>query len=127
VKDRHALLLRTGRCFNCLKQKHCAKNCESTKKCRHCHKKHHQSVCDKDTPPAEQVTLAPEKEETGSLTANMSSISAKTSNSVLLQTSRALMVPVIIDVNIRILFDTGSQRSYATESLVKRLNLKPIR
>jgi len=130
VKDRRAFLLRTGRCFNCLRPQHRAKNCESTKKCRHCHKKHHQSVCDKDMPPAEQVALAPEKGKSGSPTSNMSSISAKTSNSVLLQTARALASDGTSNnrcVNIRILFDTGSQRSYATESLVKRLNLKPIR
>jgi len=30
-------------------------------------------------------------------------------------------------INIRILFNTGSQRSYITESLAKRLNLKPLR
>jgi len=77
VRDRHAFLLRTGRGFNCLKPQHRAKNCESIKKCRHCHKKHHQSICDKDTPPAEQVASAPQNR----------------------------------CVYIRILFDTGSQRS----------------
>ena len=49
VKDRHAYLLQAGRCFNCLKPQHRAKQCESAKKCRHCHKKHHQPICDKDT------------------------------------------------------------------------------
>ena len=30
-------------------------------------------------------------------------------------------------VNVRILFDTGSQWSYVADALVRRLNLKPLR
>ena len=77
----------------------------------------------------EQVTPLSETVETGSQTSNMSSISTKRNNLVLLQTARALASDGANarSVNIRILFDTGSQRSYVTESLVKRLNLKPLR
>ena len=41
VKDKRAVLLRTAKCFNCLKIQHRARHCESAKKCRYCHKKHH--------------------------------------------------------------------------------------
>ena len=54
VKDRHTFFLWAGRCFNCLKPQHRARQSESTKKCRHCHKKHHQSICDKGTPAAKR-------------------------------------------------------------------------
>ena len=119
-------MLRAGRCFNCLKPQHRAKQCESAKKCRHYHRKHHQSICDKDSPPAESVS--PHSDVTAPTT-NMSSISAKGNNLVLLQTARALASDGTSSrsANVRILFDTGSQRSYVTESLVKHLNLKPLR
>ena len=30
-------------------------------------------------------------------------------------------------INVRVLFDTGSQKSYVTDTLVSRLNLKPLK
>ena len=46
IKERHAILLRGGRCFVCLKPQHRAKDCDPNKNCRRCHKCHHQSLCD---------------------------------------------------------------------------------
>ena len=85
VKERRAFLLRSGRCFNCLRPQHRAKECESTKKCRHCHKKHHQSICNKGTP-AEQRTPPAEPVETTANTSN----TAREGRQVLLQTARAV-------------------------------------
>ena len=44
-KERKEILLRSGRCFNCLKTNHKSRDCDSHKTCRHCHRKHHQSMC----------------------------------------------------------------------------------
>jgi len=49
VKDRRTFLLRAGCCFNCLRPQHHAKDCESSKKCRLCRRKHHQSICERAT------------------------------------------------------------------------------
>ena len=38
VRDRHAFLLWTGHCFNCLKPQHHARDYKSSKKCKHYHK-----------------------------------------------------------------------------------------
>ena len=124
VKDRRAFLLRTGRCFNCLRPQHRARQCKSAKRCKHCHKKHHQSICDKSTP---CEPTAPPSEPTGT-TANTSN-TAKGGKLLLLQTARAVASDDTgkRSVNVRILFDTGSQRSYMTDALVRRLNLKPLR
>ena len=130
VKDRRAFLIRTGRCFNCLKPQHHAKQCESTKKCRHCHKRHHQSICNKDTPVTEQPTPPTEAIETTSNTSNTSSNSAASGDKlVLLQTACALASDGTSgrSGNVRILFDTGSQRSYVIDTLVRHLNLKPLK
>ena len=39
VKDRKDILIKTGRCFNCLKANCKTKECLNTKTCRLCHKK----------------------------------------------------------------------------------------
>ena len=92
VKECRDFLLRTGRYFNCLKLQHRVKDCESTKKCKHCRKKHHQSICDKVNtdkvqPPSEQ----PSSNETLTFetTANTSN-SARSGKLVLLRTARAV-------------------------------------
>ena len=40
------ILTTSGRCYNCFKKGHQAKNCSSERNCRHCKKRHHQSICD---------------------------------------------------------------------------------
>ncbi len=48
VTDRDArmkLLRDSKRCFVCLRIGHNANKCDSTKKCRHCSGRHHQSIC----------------------------------------------------------------------------------
>ena len=101
-------------------------DCESTKKCKHCRRKHHQSICDKTAedkpqPPSEPVTST----ETTANTSN----TTREGKLVLLQTARAVAFndDTGRTINVRVLFDTGSQRSYVTDTLVSRLNLKPLK
>ena len=42
-QEHRAILVRTGRCFNCLKTNHKCRECESPKTCRYCNRRHHQS------------------------------------------------------------------------------------
>ena len=42
---RKEILLRSGRCFNCLKPNHKSRDCDSRNNCRYCHRRHHQSIC----------------------------------------------------------------------------------
>lgn len=46
-QERKVILVRTGRCFNCLKNNHKSRECESPKTCRYCNRRHHQSICDR--------------------------------------------------------------------------------
>lgn len=41
------MLLRAGPYFNCLITNHKVRECGSTKTCRHCKRKYHQSICDR--------------------------------------------------------------------------------
>ena len=47
--------------------------------------------------------------------------------SVLLQTARAYAVNGSTSIPVRILFDTGSQRSYVTNDVARRLRLTPVK
>ena len=46
INTRRDILKKTGRCFNCLKSHHKSRDCDSRKNCRHCHRRHHQSICE---------------------------------------------------------------------------------
>lgn len=124
---RQEILRKEGRCFVCLLKGHRANDCQSHRKCRKCGRKHHQSLCEQVStprPPENQDS----KENPAPVTPPTTSAVARTRNNVLLQTARAraytadqLLVPV------RILLDSGSQRSYITNSLKARLKLVPLR
>ena len=80
-------------------------------------------ICDQVHP--QDSVKPPEVLETINNTSNV----ARSSGLVLLQTARAMASGKEggASVNIRILFDTGSQRSYVTEILCSRLCLKPVK
>jgi hypothetical protein len=44
AKDRKDALKKAGRCFICLNPNHMSRDCKSTRNCRHCNNKHHQSI-----------------------------------------------------------------------------------
>ena len=123
VKDRRAILIRGGRCFNCLRPHHRAKDCNSHKKCRHCHKRHHQLICDQ-APPLDSGKTS-EVLETANITSNV----ARSNKVLLLQTARpfACSKEGGVSAKIRILFDTGGQRTYVKEALCRCLRLKPVK
>ncbi|XP_046864671.1 uncharacterized protein LOC124459195 [Xenia sp. Carnegie-2017] len=151
VNDRKSILRRDNRCFVCLRIGHLSKNCESKKKCRRCHGAHHLSICEviksSFTPPQQKNANDPKLSPTGNnpteskegnnvrtatmidgdnyLTTNM----AKTHNQALLQTAitYANGGNGSIPIPVRVLLDSGSQRTYVTNSLKTRLGLAPIR
>ena len=45
IEARKAILMKTGRCFVCLKRNHKAKECCSSMTCSNCRKIHHASIC----------------------------------------------------------------------------------
>ena len=123
VQDRKKLLLSANRCFNCLKSDHKVRDCTSTKTCRHCHRKHHQSLCDRLPP------LKESSSETVDTTNNTANTSTRSSQTVLLQTARVVAFGESKQPQapVRVLFDSGSQLSYISEKLQRQLKLKPMR
>jgi len=134
--SRKEILLKSGRCFNCLKTRHKLKDCDSLKSCRYCHKRHHQSICEHSTSPHKSV-VQPDSSSIQGLTNNTDATSGTTSSAlskpasgkrvVLLQTARAVAMGENSQTEIRILLDSGSQLSYVTKTLQTKLQLKPIK
>lgn len=114
-ESRKQILAKTGRCYNCLRKGHQLKDCPSQKNCRHCNKRHHQSICDKvhakgiEETPKEVSNVATTR--TTTTTSNTKGIKR---NSVLLQTARVIALDETGNnsVPVRVLLDNGSQRSY---------------
>ena len=127
LKERRAILMRGGRCFVCLKPQHRAKDCDPNKNCRRCHKRQHQSLC--DTLVNKPLTADTKEPPVDKATAANTTNSIKDKKAILLQTARAVASDSdgTKEVNIRILFDNGSQRSYITEAIRSKLGLRSIK
>ncbi len=145
-RARKDILRKQGRCFLCLRKGHRISQCESNRRCRKCPGRHHQSICESvlnktplnsgqqpqsnGQPPkrmGQEPATGPVLNETP-LDTTTTSV-AKSQRRVLLQTARTYaykgerseVIPV------RVLVDSGSQRSYITTDLQRRLGLKPIK
>ena len=138
--ERKQILKRSGRCFVCLRRNHTSRECRSTLKCSSCGGRHHVSICTGEV--ARNTTRSSTTSVTGHSTLQAQSLGSVNSNTptttslqcasskvpVLLQTAR---VDVLnpdnssVSMSVRILFDSGSQRSYITEKLKESLSLTP--
>eukprot|EP00794_Sanderia_malayensis_P019302 gene19302-biopygen16181 len=133
IKDPEELksvLLKTARCFSCLRSGHRSFKCQFKVNCSMCSKgNHHRAIC---------PMLAPSKEALLKPTATAppaSQLDASTSawvgntgsgERVALQTALA-MVDGKRECVVRVLFDTGSQKSFITAKAASRLGLRPER
>ena len=148
TRSRRDILIKEKRCFVCLARGHRSQGCREKYSCNRCNKRHHISICDEgkqrsevDTTSTNQISTdanSEPKSETKpcscsckeSVPTPVSSNCAQVSSrSVLLQTATSEIFGSSChnSVKTRLLFDTGSQRSYITTELKERLNLKCVR
>ena len=137
IKDTNArkqILRSGGRCFNCLGRGHISRTCRSSSRCSKCKGRHHSSICEShDSPrslvkpnPANSTTLNPSATPFTSTSSNLCSSKNKT---VLLQTARAQIYNLSTPrhpVEVRLLLDSGSQRSYLSERARAMLALESV-
>ena len=104
-----------------------ATSCKSNYICHKCKGRHHISICtfSKNENPPQNITTQTQGDGTGSISTNLST----NKNSILLQTALATITSPSeeLQVETRLLFDSGSQRTYISEHLRKELKLPTIR
>jgi len=142
-RARKEILMKERRCFLCLKQGHSIKNCRSNYTCFTCDRKHNSSICmgkpkehldkkDEKTEPKENVNptppIPPTKPQTAQAPLETQSNYASSGGTVLLQTAQAKVRDMKGENSghYRILFDSGSQLSYVTPDVRKKLKLRTI-
>ena len=135
---RFEILKRDRRCYVCLKPDHQSSSCN--KSCRRCRGNHHQSICRQTAPkpPDSSASSNQNSHETRNSTLvsldaenpqpleTTTTASSATKGTVLLQTASAIAKNEdgSKSIRVKVLFDSGSQRSYVTDSLKSRLGLK---
>ena len=128
--DRRSILIESKRCFKCLMPGHHLNECKYPRGCRNCGGRHHQSICFRSRGPIQNETSNEESSGLASTTTQLTNATAnnvKAKGSVLLQTATAIATNEdrSKSVTVRILFDNGSQRSYVTDNIKSKLELKP--
>ena len=146
VAERKRILKTSGRCFVCLKKHHISRDCRSTLKCSKCNGRHHVSICSGE--PSRPATITQPSATNMSLSGSGSlsvqpttQSSTSTKNTPTTTTSmhcNSHSVPILLQTahahvfkcsnpekirEIRLIFDSGSQRSYVTDRLVDSLSL----
>ena len=127
VDERKAQL--QDRCFRCLSKGHSARSCSITRLCFHCRKEHHRSLCPTKFGTTASSHLNAEAESFVPLESTLLSVDKhvhmQTALSEVSQPrDKSDSSPL---VKARLLFDTGSSRSYITEDMRRKLNLKASR
>ena len=129
--DRYQKLKNDKRCFVCLGKSHKASACKRTKNCRHCGGRHHQSICKK--PGGERSDSSEAEPSASNERATGSDVTLTTTNrstiAVALQTAtvNVKVAKSASTIQARLLFDSGSQRSYVTKELRQKLKLPALK
>ena len=122
-QSRVSILRKYAKCFICLQSGHLSRNCTSNYSCRKCNKRHHISICSKNTYDEEH-----ERKKDNTTHTNATHVYEQQTG-VLLQTAQATVSGVDENkyVLTRVMLDSGSQRTYISDQLKNKLNLRPIR
>ena len=135
VSERKGILIRQARCFVCLNAKHRAFECRSKLSCKRCKGRHHVSICTACFPRANESQAQQSRQQEAKHAPNTSALNATapswvgstgSGDSVALQTALA-KVNAKKESKVRVLFDTGSHRSFISAKVVSRLGLRPVR
>ena len=123
-RDRKNVLFKYGRCFIFLNSGHKAFQCRSKTNCKFCKGKHHFSICSSFA----QDKVKEVQPKSSNLNPNANAYVGNTGSgrSVALQTALA-KVNDKKEGNVRVLFDSGSHKSFVTAKAVDRLGLRPVR
>lgn len=138
VQQRKELIKGASVCYVCLKGRHLARDCRSSRKCKQCQGAHHELLCNSEgnstasaptvaggsRAPSRQPSPPPRRNGTSSV--DMSNVGGRPE--VLLQTILVHMIkPDGNRIKVRALFDSGSSYSYVLKETAKEAGMKPLR
>ena len=107
--------------------RHRVSNCQNSKCCRHCKQRHHQSICGNLIPPSFNQKKSEDSDQAKTESRRITTTSNMVNKgTVLLQTARTTAANSDESKSspVRVLFDSGSQRSYISNCLKTTLKLK---
>lgn len=122
ISDRKLIARKYGRCYVCLGKGHLAKMCSSRTNCKLCGKRHHISLCGTPGGPVKEV-----QEDSVPSSSSSPTLHVGTESRVALQTAQGLVNGENDDVRVRVMFDTGSHKSFVTAKVVHSAGLQPKR
>ncbi|KAI1690562.1 putative peptidase (DUF1758) domain-containing protein [Ditylenchus destructor] len=134
VEQRKKKLTEQGRCFICLRRNHRTADCRTKMQCTICKGRHHALICSK---PAKKQTSTKQHTHVVVQQTNQDSTTVSTVTNTQLSEPREVLLmakeaTVTSPTNVNnhtkamIFFDCGSQTSFITHDLAKKLNLKKL-
>ena len=139
VDQRLEILRNQKRCFMCFKKGHMSKSCYSKKRCSRCNGKHHSASCKSagidghkpsGTVPTEQNTSKRNPEKEDSTVQEGSTLVGSTHTSqdtILLQSALVDVAAGSRSCQARLLFDSGSQRTFISQDLANKIGAQPFK
>ncbi|XP_040070543.1 uncharacterized protein LOC120843291 [Ixodes scapularis] len=123
LAEKKRRLQNAQKCFRCTKVGHMARMCRGTPCCNRCRGRHTSSMCDPDYAPRRSADglNAQQKKDEAPVSLHVNDENKAT---VLLKTVTAWVEGKNRKKRARILFDSGSQRSFITEELSRSLDCK---
>eukprot|EP00794_Sanderia_malayensis_P001256 gene1256-biopygen483 len=127
ISERKSILKKFARCFNCLNSGHRSFQCHTKTSCKSCKGKHHAAICFKLNPKPISAPASGEESETPLNPAANAWVGCTGSGErVALQTALA-SVNGNRESRVRVLFDSGSHKSFIWAKAVDRLGLRLTR
>lgn len=119
-KERIDYITNKKACHICLRPNHTQKKCRSFPKCLFCKKRHFTIMC-------RDVNEQGPSNVTNTDNNMFNNLLCQQKTTTLLQTLVAKIIHNKKELQVRILIDTGAQKSYIKTDTVKQMNLKPVR
>ncbi|XP_022802638.1 uncharacterized protein LOC111340115 [Stylophora pistillata] len=120
IEERKKLLLKFGRCFKCINKGHHACDCKVTVKCKNCKGPYNTCLCDGKS---QKVS---EGDNSQPVASSPSSLLVGTESKIALHTAQALIAGSVKG-RMRVLFESGSQRSFVTAKAARNHGLGIVR
>ncbi|CAB3983315.1 TNF receptor-associated factor 3, partial [Paramuricea clavata] len=128
MRERTNLIRKFARCYKCLERGHCARDCKVVVQCKNCKGGHHSALCETEVSSASEEEGAQVGNEASTHIVNVpASMLVGGSSRIVLQTAQALIKGSNSSNRVRVMFDSGSHKSFVTADVARAYNLKLLR